>query len=211
METRTILIVDSAANKKVEINTAATTFGELKSAAIAAGINISNKDWLEGITKSSPRSDDALLPTNVNYHGTITNNLVYMLTNTNKQIRSGAMNRAEIIQFIKGHSLEGVVKSTYGKNYTNCSTMDLQKIVDKELKKAPATKPVDSHKVSEPINEGSSAQTQGNSNTSVDVKELTLAIITFFKSLPASIKKEVENSLKEVKFSDSDINTLFRK
>ena len=54
-----------------------------------AGINYEGKDWLEGITKTSPVGDDSLLPTNVNYKGTVTNNLVYMLTNTNKRIRSG--------------------------------------------------------------------------------------------------------------------------
>lgn len=89
MEQRKIIIVDSSSNKKVVINTAATTFGELKTAARAAGINYEGKDWLEGITKTSPVSDDSQLPVNVNYKGQLTNNLVYMLTNTNKRIKSG--------------------------------------------------------------------------------------------------------------------------
>ena len=89
METRKIIIVDSSSNQKVVVNTDATTFGELKRAARAAGISYEGKDWLEGITKTSPVGDDSLLPTNVNYKGTTTNNVVYMLTNTNKRIRSG--------------------------------------------------------------------------------------------------------------------------
>ena len=89
MENRKIIIVDSSSNKKVVVNTDAETFGELKRAARNAGINYEGKDWLEGITKTSPVGDDSLLPTNVNYKGTVTNNLVYMLTNTNKRIRSG--------------------------------------------------------------------------------------------------------------------------
>ena len=89
MENRKIIIVDSSSNQKVVINTDAETFGELKRAARNAGINYEGKDWLEGITKTSPVGDDSLLPVNVNYKGTITNNLVYMLTNTNKKIRSG--------------------------------------------------------------------------------------------------------------------------
>ena len=89
MENRKIIIVDSSSNQKVVVNTDAETFGELKKAARAAGINYEGKDWLEGITKTSPVGDDSLLPTNVNYKGTVTNNLVYMLTNTNKRIRSG--------------------------------------------------------------------------------------------------------------------------
>lgn len=89
MENRKIIIVDSSSNQKVVINTDAETFGELKKAARNAGINYEGKDWLEGITKTSPVGDDSLLPVNVNYKGTCTNNLVYMLTNTNKRIRSG--------------------------------------------------------------------------------------------------------------------------
>ena len=89
MENRKIIIVDSSSNQKVVVNTDAETFGELKRAARNAGINYEGKDWLEGITKTSPVGDDSLLPTNVNYKGTVTNNLVYMLTNTNKRIRSG--------------------------------------------------------------------------------------------------------------------------
>lgn len=89
MENRKIIIVDSSSNQKVVVNTDAETFGELKRAARNAGINYEGKDWLEGITKTSPVGDDSLLPTNVNYKGTITNNLVYMLTNTNKRIKSG--------------------------------------------------------------------------------------------------------------------------
>ena len=89
MEQRKIIIVDSSSNRKVTVTTDATSFGELKRAARAAGISYEGKDWLEGITKTSPVGDDSLLPTNVNYKGTTTNNLVYMLTNTNKRIRSG--------------------------------------------------------------------------------------------------------------------------
>lgn len=100
METRKIMIVDSSANRKVVINTDATTFGELKRAARAAGVNFEGKDWLEGITKTSPMADESLLPTNVNFKGTTTNNLVYMLTNTNKKIRSGVKFEQIIENFI---------------------------------------------------------------------------------------------------------------
>lgn len=89
MEQRKIIIVDSSSNRNVVVNTDAVTFGELKRAARAAGISYEGKDWLEGITKTSPVGDDSLLPVNVTYKGQVTNNLVYMLTNTNKRIKSG--------------------------------------------------------------------------------------------------------------------------
>lgn len=89
MEKRKIVIVDSSANAKCELITDATTFGELKRAARIAGIHYEGKDWLEGITKTVPMTDETLLPTNVSYNGVVTNNLVYMLTNTNKKISLG--------------------------------------------------------------------------------------------------------------------------
>ena len=102
---RKIIIVDSASNSQTPITTDATTFGQLKAAVRAAGINIDGKDWLEGLTKTQPMSDDALLPTNVNYKGQVTNNLVYMLTNTNKKTRSGAMSYNEMKSYIKNNGL----------------------------------------------------------------------------------------------------------
>lgn len=210
MENRKIIIVDSAANRKIEIETAATTFGELKAAAVAAGVNVANKDWLEGITKTSPRSDDSLLPTNVNYHGTITNNLVYMLTNTNKQIRSGAMNRAEIIKFIKVHHLENDVKSKYGKNYTNCSTVDLQKVVDSYTKKnaSPVNEAHTEGKTNTTVN--NSKNDDNNDNSTINEFKFISSIITFFKSLPKKVQNIVVDNLKEVEFSDKEINDLFK-
>lgn len=142
MEQRKIIIVDSSSNRKVTVNTDATSFGELKRAARAAGINYEGKDWLEGLTKTSPVSDDSLLPVNVNYKGTVTNNLVYMLTNTNKRIRSG-MNRQEAYAEIKKLGLTDGVKKKFGRNFTQVGTNDLIDFINKNGKKdtsAPANK-----------------------------------------------------------------------
>ena len=51
-----------------------------------------------------------------------------MITNASKKIRSGA-DRKSIIAEIKNRKLTEVVKATYGKNYTNCKTEDLEKIL----------------------------------------------------------------------------------
>ena len=47
MEARTIWVLDRATNTHVKIITDATTFGELKQAAKAAGVNYEGKDWRE--------------------------------------------------------------------------------------------------------------------------------------------------------------------
>lgn len=122
METRKIYIQDTAANNVVVLETAATTFGEIKQAAINAGVNVSDKDWLEGLTKTTFMSDDSILPTNVPYKGAVTNELFFVLTNTSKKIKSGAMTRKECYEYIKLNNLSNAIKEAEGKNYTNVST-----------------------------------------------------------------------------------------
>jgi hypothetical protein len=212
METRKIIIVDSSSNQKIVVETDATNFGELKRAARAAGINYEGKDWLEGITKTSPMSDDSLLPTNVNYKGTVTNNLVYMLTNTNKRIRSG-MDRKEIYAEVNKLGLKEDIKKKYGKNYTMVSNNDLMAAInDKKGKKAvagPAPKKV---------------ATIRKEMESVDYKakynKVVTAIAKFLTIIPDDILKDAadaaknltpETIVKEVNFSDADLKALFKK
>ena len=89
MEKRKIVVIDSATNRKVEVMTDATTLGELKRDLRPSGISFENKDWLEGFSQTSPINDESQLPQAVTYQGKTTNNLVYMLTNTNKTIKNG--------------------------------------------------------------------------------------------------------------------------
>lgn len=130
MEYRNITVVDSASNNKVTINTNATTFGELKQAVIAAGVSIEGKDWLEGITKTIPVEDNSLLPQNVQYKGQATNSLVYMLTNTGKNIKSGVLSRKECYEYIKNNDLSKDIKKQSGRNYTNLSTDSLNALIE---------------------------------------------------------------------------------
>jgi hypothetical protein len=129
MEVRKIYINDTAQNNVITLETDATTFGELKTAAIAAGVDVNGKDWLEGITKTSPTDDSSLLPTNVTYKGNVTNDLVFVLTNTNKRIKSGVYSRTEAYQKIRERGLQGYIKTVYGKNFTQCTTRLLNEII----------------------------------------------------------------------------------
>lgn len=129
MEVRKIYINDTAQNNVITLETDATTFGELKSAAIAAGVDIEGKDWLEGLTKTSPTEDSSLLPTNVMYKGVTTNDLVFVLTNTNKKIKSGTYNRADAYQKIRELKLQEYIKNNYGRNFTQCPTRVLNEVI----------------------------------------------------------------------------------
>lgn len=143
METRKITIISTKNHSTKVIDSAATTLSELKTDLNKAGIEYTDCTFFEGLTKTELKNDAAILPHDVPYKGTTTNNLVFMITNASKKIRSGA-DRKSIIAEIKAKNLTEVVKNTYGKNYTNCKTEDLEKILNMNntsaSKKAPAKK-----------------------------------------------------------------------
>ena len=150
METRKITIISTKNHSTKVINSAATTLGELKTDLGNAGIDYTDCTFFEGLTKTELKNNAAILPHDVPYKGTTTNNLVFMITNASKKIRSGA-DRKSIIAEIKALYLMDVVKETYGKNYTNCKTEDLVKVIEnskvstsKEItaKEAPAKKEI---------------------------------------------------------------------
>lgn len=137
METRKITIVSTKTQQKKVIMSGAETLGELKRDLDAANIDYEDMTFYEGTSKTELRADDSYLPKNVPYTNRTTgetkntNELVFMLTNTNKKIKSGAMSRAEVYIAIKENNLQDLCKLTYGKNYTQCSTADLISLLEK--------------------------------------------------------------------------------
>ena len=129
MEPRKITIIQTKEQRKSVIVTAATTLAELKSDLRANGINYNDMTFYEGTSKIELKNDASILPHDVPYKGTITNELVFMLTNTNKKITSGN-ERADLYAAIKNNNLQEAAKVRFGKNYTQCSNADLKFLVD---------------------------------------------------------------------------------
>ena len=127
MDVRKITVVQTKNQKKSVIMSAATTLAELKSDLRANGIDYDGMTFFEGTSKVELKNDASVLPHDVPYKGTITNELVFMLTNTNKKIRSGAvaMSRAEAYSAIKSMGLQDACVKKFGKNFTMCKTADL--------------------------------------------------------------------------------------
>ena len=143
MEKRKITVIPTKTHKTQVIESAATTLAELKADLTKAGIDYTDCTFFEGLTKIELKNDAAILPHDVPYKGTTTNNLVFMITNASKKIRSGAkLDRKAIIEEIKAKNLTEVVKKTYGKNYTNCKTEDLEKILSMNNTSTPKEAPV---------------------------------------------------------------------
>ena len=160
MEARKIIVVQTKNQKKSVIMSAATTLAELKSDLRANNIDYDGMTFFEGTSKVELKNDASVLPHDVPYKGTITNELVFMLTNTNKKIRSGAtnMSRMEAYNAIKSMGLQNACVEKFGKNFTMCKTADLIALVEEnkdskeEAPAAPKAETKKEEKVEAPVN-----------------------------------------------------------
>ena len=139
MEARKITVVSTRNQKKSIIMSAATTLAELKADLRQYGIDYDGMTFYEGTSKVELKDDASILPHDVLYKGQTTNELVFMLTNTNKKIKSGAdMSRADAYAAIKAKGLQGECMKRFGKNFTMCKTADLIALINEKS----ASKPV---------------------------------------------------------------------
>ena len=140
MEARKITVVQTKNQKKSVIMSAATTLAELKIDLRANGIDYDGMTFFEGTSKVELKNDASVLPHDVPYKGTVTNELVFMLTNTNKKIRSGAatMSRTEAYSAIRSMGLQDACVKKFGKNFTMCKTIDLIALVQSNGAAKPA-------------------------------------------------------------------------
>ena len=139
MEARKITIVSTRNQKKSVIMSAATTLAELKADLRQNGIDYDGMTFYEGTSKVELKDDTSVLPHDVPYKGQLTNELVFMLTNTNKKIRSGAdMSRADAYAAIKAKGLQEECVKRFGKNFTMCKTADLVALINEKSASKPA-------------------------------------------------------------------------
>ena len=191
METRKITIISTKNHSTKVINSAATTLGELKTDLNNAGIEYTDCTFFEGLTKTELKNNDAILPHDVPYKGTITNNLVFMITNASKKIKSGA-DRKSIIAEIKAKNLTEIVKNTYGKNYTNCKTEDLEKILSMNNTSAPKEAP---------------AKKEVSNNPAMKITDFNYVTKAELRKVIESLLEEMENA--EVDYvEDVDIDNI---
>ena len=169
METRKITIVSTKNQTKKVIMSSATTLAELKSDLRANGIDYEDMTFFEGTSKVELINDASVLPHDVPYKGTTTNELVFMLTNTNKKIKSGAMSRMEVYEEIKKLGLQDACLKKFGKNFTMCKTADLIALVQSNStsKPTPKAETKKEEKAETPVN--TSVAPVSNGSVCVDV------------------------------------------
>lgn len=132
METRKITIVSTKTQKKYVVESNATTLGELKSVLNANNIDYDNMTFYEGLSKTELSHDDSILPHDIERNGQTTNELVFMLSNMNKKIESGALSdvRAAVYHEIQDKNLQEAVKAQFGRNFTQVPTAALVEFVE---------------------------------------------------------------------------------
>ena len=190
METRKITIISTKNHSTKVINSAATTLAELKSDLNNAGISYTDCTFFEGLTKTELKNDAAILPHDVPYKGTTTNNLVFMITNASKKIRSGAkLDRKAIIEEIKAKNLTEVVKKVYGKNYTNCKTEDLEKILSMNNTSTPKEAPAKKETVE--IKSNTSVPNDTEYITKTQLKEVITGLVEEMKYVGMDYSDEI--------------------
>lgn len=138
MEARKVIIVNNKTQSQKTIMSNATTLGELKAEARAAGINIEDMTWYEGHMRAELMDDASPLPATVMWKGTETTDLTFLLTQPEKKVKSGVMSRAEAYSKIKTWGLQKACMDKYGKNFTQCSTNDLIALIEANEAHQPA-------------------------------------------------------------------------
>lgn len=218
MEARKITIVQTKNQKKSVIMTSATSLGELKDDLRTNGIDYDGMTFYEGLSKTELKTDESILPHDIERNGIITNELVFMLTNSEKKIKSGAMTRAEAYSAIKKNNLQSECLKTFGKNFTLCKTADLISFVEAHTKK---TTPVAKTKKvkAEPTDNKCSCNNCVDINARAAIRELVDAL-EWDDVITNSQKCEVINILKgetnesesslECPYSQEEINQMFR-
>ena len=206
MEARKITVVSTQTQRKSVITTGAETLAELKGALDEAGINYDGMAFYEGTSRTELKDNASVLPKDVPYKGTTTNELVFMLTNTNKKIKSGDMSRAEAYAAIKAHNLQDAVKSKFGKNFTQCSTGDLISMLTNSKPK-PAPKDEKRVEVVDKVARKAISELVDAlySNDSLDSEDAD----NIKNILGSAGYEEDENSKDTSSYSDGDIDNMF--
>lgn len=227
MEARKITIVSTRNQKKSIIMSAATTLAELKADLRQNGIDYDGMTFYEGTSKVELKDDASVLPHDVPYKDQTTNELVFMLTNTNKKIRSGAdMSRADVYAAIKAKGLQEECVKRFGRNFTKCKTADLVALInEKSVSKTALSTPTKEEKVAETKREKS--KKQANTAECVDTKARAalsrlLTILTDNDVLEDAEAEEIEGILddkattsddckpsSESSYSDDEIDRMF--
>lgn len=212
MEARNIIIVNSRTQSRNTFSSTAETLGELKADLDRLEIDYSNLTFFEGISKTELTDDNAILPKDLPWKGERTNDLVFMLTESQKRIRNGAMSRSDLYSYIKTNNLQNAVKTRFGRNFTQCSTADLLSMVEGSdpvnvLEEGPSTTCAPTMRVTSREVKRTSSQRAKSVTNKTYINHNDLVSLLVDKGILT--EDEVVMQVAPCKFSDKDIDEMF--
>lgn len=206
MEARKITVVDSATQTVKVIMTSAETLGDLKADLRASGFNLDNMAFYEGLSKLELKHDESPLPHDIPRNGTTTNELVIRLTKAQKNIRSGAMDRREAMAMVKKLGIAATINKKYGKNFTQCKTVDLIAEIEAAQNKAKDTSANKEAEVPSKPTKNVPSNCEGNSNSCIAVTAMIKLVNTLVSN--GKITKAQGQEVLSILNSDVEIETL---
>lgn len=175
---RKVTVLVQSTGKKSVVEGEIKTLADLKHYLDVNGISYPSEcEFKEGKTKTIFVDNDAVLPTNVEWKGEVSDDLIMYVSAPKKKIKSGAMDRKEAYEYIKKNNLQDVVKTKYGRNYTQVPTNDLIKVIESSMKKNEVT---EVKKCCEPSSKEVSKKVDSNVNLGV-VSELKKVIEDLYR------------------------------
>ena len=138
---RQINVISSETQTRVAFESEANTVAELLQELDSRNINYKDKILFEGISHSTIETNvpDGILPHGNTYRGTVTDDLVIMIT-AGKKIKSGMVDlndRHALYAFIKDNQLQQDVLNKFGISYTNLKTNVLADYVASKASNSP--------------------------------------------------------------------------
>ena len=127
---REITAIDNSQNMNVTYMSNAETLGELKAELREKGFEVEDMDIKEGKSRTDLRDELTPLPSNFNYKGQETSDLLILITPKNTKIKSGMLTRTELYAKVKEYGLQDACKSQFGKNFTQVGSQDLAVLVE---------------------------------------------------------------------------------
>lgn len=128
---RRVTIINTKSQSQTVIpDSKATTLGELKAEMRERGIDYEGMTFYEGHMRAELMDDASFLPSDIVYKGHVVKDLCFMLTTPNKKIGSGVMSREKAYEAIRDLHLQNEIKLRFGKNFTQCSTANLEAVIE---------------------------------------------------------------------------------
>ena len=131
---RQITIYESAQNGKITVfnDVDVNTLGELKALLVEKGVNITDMEFIEGVTNTKLLNDDSRLPENIPFKDKRTNNLFINILRKESKIKSGIsffeMDRPELLNAARPYKDE--ILERFGKNFTQVKSYDLASFLE---------------------------------------------------------------------------------